>query len=197
MPSSVRRLSRWQLGWMWTSRSSNVGCDHHAVWTGLCVWTTVPSQHILPPRRNALSVSFWRTLTVSTRRVVTARTSAATTTSSPPATGHFSQAAGMQSTRLLHSTGWTQVHSREEYLGLRRLKHESNKKFLGMSSKVPPFALSPDKLAPSSRDGKPGPQPKKNRAAAAPKKCTIFCKDAQKKRTENNRSKVRFCSILL
>ena len=73
MPSSVRRLSRWQLGWMWTSRSSNVGCDHHAVWTGPCVWTTVPSQHILPPRRNALSVSFWRTLTVSTRRVVTAR----------------------------------------------------------------------------------------------------------------------------
>ena len=52
MPSSVRRLSRWQLGWMWTSRSSNVGCDHHAVWTGPCVWTTVPSHHILPPRRN-------------------------------------------------------------------------------------------------------------------------------------------------
>ena len=41
---------------------------------------------------------------------------------------------------------------------VRRLKHESNKKFIGMSSKVPPFALSPDKLAPSSRDAKPEPQ---------------------------------------
>ena len=80
--------------------------------------TTVPSQHILSPRRNALSVSFWRALIVSTRHsaVVTARTSAATTTSSPPATKHFSQTTGMQSARLLHSTGWEQVHLQVQML---------------------------------------------------------------------------------
>ena len=158
----------------------------------------MPSQHILPLRRNALSVSFWRTLTVSTRRVVTARTSATATTSSPPATGHFSQAAGMQSARLLHSTGWTQVHFREEYLGLRRLKHESNKKFLGMSSEVPPFALSPDQLAPSSRYAKPpNSREKKKQGGCGSEKGVPFflqrCNDGKK----TNRKQPSKCPFML
>ena len=87
------------------------------------------------------------------------------------------------------------MHSREEYVGLRRLKHESNKKFLGMSSKVPPFALYPDKLAPSSRDAKPDPQSKKKGRLRLRKRCTIFCKDAtiaQKKTNRKQSSKIPF-----
>ena len=109
-------------------------------------------------------------------------TSAATTTPSPPALLTGGRDAVNKTAAF---TGWTQVHSREEYLGLRRLKHESNKKFLGMSSKAPPFALSPNKLAPSSRDGKPEPQSKKTGRLRLRKRCTIFCKVATmaKKRT--------------
>ena len=145
-----------------------------------------------------LSVSFWTTLIVSTRRVVTVRTSAATTTSSPPATTHRRPGYSQQDCYILRA-GRRCIPARNTYLGLRRLKHESNKKFLGMSSKVPPFALYPDKLTPSSRDAKPEPQSKKTGWLRIRKRCTIFRKDTTmaKKRTENNRAKVRFCSILV